>query len=99
MAVHIASTPFFAPTIPVIHNVNAKTESDPEKIKQLMIQQINNPVLWVDCVQALLTAGVTTVIECGPGKVLCGLCTRIEKSLNTYSLEDLSGIEKALAEI
>jgi [acyl-carrier-protein] S-malonyltransferase len=99
MAVHIAATPFFTPAIPVVHNVNAKTESDPEKIKQLMIKQINSPVLWVDCVHALLAAGVTTVIECGPGKVLCGLCTRIEKSLNTYSLEDLSGIEKALAEI
>jgi len=99
MAVHIASTPFFAPAIPVVHNVNAKTESDPEKIKQLMIQQINSPVLWVDCVHALVATGITTVVECGPGKVLSGLCARIDKSLNTFGLEDVSGIEKALAEI
>jgi [acyl-carrier-protein] S-malonyltransferase len=98
MAVHIAATVFSAPKIPVIHNVNARMESDPQAIKQLMIQQIDSPVLWVDCVNAMVNSGITTVVECGPGKVLCGLCTRIEKSLCAISLEDLAGIEKALAE-
>ena len=98
MAVHIAATPFHAPVIPVVHNVNAQTESDPEKIKALMIKQIDSPVLWVDCVNALVSHGVTTVLECGPGKVLCGLCGRIEKTLQTIGLEDLAGLEKALAE-
>lgn len=98
MAVHIASTVFRVPAIPVVHNVHARTEPDPEKIKQLMIQQIDSPVLWVDCVKMLVGSGVTTVLECGPGKVLCGLCTRIEKNLNAVGLEDLAGIEKALAE-
>lgn len=98
MAAHIAATTFNAPKIPVVHNVHAKTESDPEAIKQLMIRQINNPVLWVDCVNVLVDAGVSTVVECGPGKVLCGLCTRIEKSLNAFALEDMAGIEKALSE-
>lgn len=98
MAVHIAATTFNAPKIPVVHNVHAKTESDPEAIKQLMIRQINNPVLWVDCVNALVAGGINTVIECGPGKVLCGLCTRIDKSLHALSLEDMAGLDKALAE-
>jgi [acyl-carrier-protein] S-malonyltransferase len=99
MAVHIADTVFHAPVIPVVHNVHAKTESDPEVIKQLMIQQIDSPVLWVGCINALVSAGITTVVECGPGKVLSGLCGRIEKSLVTYNLEDVAGIEKALSEI
>lgn len=99
MAVHIAGTVFSAPSVPVVHNVHAKTESNPEVIKQLMIKQIDSPVLWVDCVNQLVAAGITTVVECGPGKVLCGLCTRIEKSLNAVSLEDIAGIEKALSEI
>lgn len=98
MAAHIAATPFSVPKIPVVHNVNAKTEMDPEVIKQLMIQQIDSPVLWVDCVNTLVKSGITTVLECGPGKVLCGLCTRIEKSLNAIALEDIAGIEKALSE-
>ncbi len=98
MAAHIAATAFHAPKIPVVHNVHAKTETDPEIIKQLMIQQIDSPVLWVDCVNTLVNSGIKTVLECGPGKVLCGLCTRIEKSLNAIGLEDVAGIEKALAE-
>lgn len=96
MAAHISNTVFNAPKIPVVHNVNAKTESDPEAIKQLMIQQIDSPVLWVDCVNALAAAGITTVLECGPGKVLCGLATRIDKSLTAFGLEDIAGLESAL---
>ncbi|HNI36945.1 MAG TPA: ACP S-malonyltransferase [Pseudomonadales bacterium] len=99
MAKHIAATIFRAPTIPVVHNVNAKTSSDPEAIKALMIQQIDHPVLWVDCVRALVNANIKTVVECGPGKVLCGLCTRIEKELTAFGIEDVAGLEKALAEI
>ncbi len=98
MAAHIAATRFSAPAIPVVHNVHAKTESDPEKIRQLMIQQIDSPVLWVDCVNTMVGSGIKTVVECGPGKVLCGLCTRIDKSLNAIGLEDLAGLDKALAE-
>lgn len=98
MAVHIVATKFSAPAIPVVHNVHAKTESDPEKIRQLMIQQIDSPVLWVDCVNTMVSHGIKTVVECGPGKVLCGLCTRIDKSLSAIGLEDLAGIDKALAE-
>jgi [acyl-carrier-protein] S-malonyltransferase len=99
MAAHIASTVFSAPQIPVVHNVHAKVEADPTVIKQLMIQQINSPVLWVDCVNTLVKHGIKTVFECGPGKVLCGLCTRIDKSLVTVGLEDVAGIESALAAI
>ncbi|HSC74909.1 MAG TPA: ACP S-malonyltransferase [Pseudomonadales bacterium] len=98
MAGHINATVFNAPEIPVIHNVHARMESDPEVIKQLMIKQIDSPVLWVDCINALVANGISSVIECGPGKVLCGLCAKIEKSLNTYSLEDMASIEKALSE-
>lgn len=97
MAVHIAATPFSAPQIPIIHNVHARAETDPAVIKELMIRQIHQPVLWVDCVQALASQGITTVLECGPGKVLCGLCNRIDKSLTAIGLEDVAGIEAALA--
>ncbi|MBU3070448.1 ACP S-malonyltransferase [Aestuariicella sp. G3-2] len=99
LAEQIMATEFSAPTVPVVHNVNAKTEADPEKIKQLMIEQIYTPVLWVDCTRTLVESGVTQVVECGPGKVLSGLCRRIEKSLSTFATETPADLDKALAEL
>jgi [acyl-carrier-protein] S-malonyltransferase len=83
----VSSTPFAAPQIPVVHNVTAETEINPEKIKALMIEQIYSPVRWVDCVNTMVAAGITTTIECGPGKVLSGLNKRISADVNTLSIE------------
>ena len=88
LAAQIESTRFETPLLPVIHNVNARTESDPAVIKSLMIEQIYNPVLWVDCTKALVERGITTVVECGPGKVLGGLCRRIDRSIKALASED-----------
>ncbi|WP_439134751.1 ACP S-malonyltransferase [Pseudomaricurvus sp.] len=99
LAEQIMATAFSAPAVPVVHNVNAKTETDPEKIKQLMIEQIYTPVLWVDCTQTLVSSGVTQLVECGAGKVLSGLCRRIEKSLAAFSTEAPADLDKALAEL
>ena len=99
LAAEIMATPFSPPKTLIVHNVHAKTESDPEKIKQLMIDQICSPVLWVDCVNTLTAEGVDTVVECGAGKVLGGLCKRVDKSLNTYATGDIASLNKALAEI
>ncbi len=96
LAPKIAETEFRAPSVPVVHNVNARTESDPEAIKRLMIEQIYSPVLWVDCVRALADAGTSTTVECGPGKVLSGLNKRIDKSLNTLSIESPEDLQAVL---
>ncbi len=87
LAEQIHNTVFSAPVIPVVHNVTAESEVDPEKIKALMIEQIFSAVRWVECVNTLSARGVTTTIECGPGKVLSGLNKRINKDLNTLSIE------------
>ncbi len=97
LASEIMATEFTAPQTLVVHNVNAKTENDPEAIKALMIQQIASPVLWVDCVNTLKASGIETVVECGAGKVLSGLCKRIDRSLTAYSSDDLASLDKALA--
>jgi [acyl-carrier-protein] S-malonyltransferase len=86
------------PSIPVVHNVHGQTESQPEKIKALLVQQIYSPVKWVDCVQAMVGAGVEKTLECGPGKVLSGLSRRIHKPLSVFNIQDPAGLEKALAE-
>jgi len=99
LAEKIADLNVASPVIPVVHNVHAQTESDPEKIKQLLVQQIYSPVKWTSCIQAMVAAGVEKTLECGPGKVLSGLSKRIDRSLNSYSIEEPAALEKALAEV
>ncbi|HET8711938.1 MAG TPA: ACP S-malonyltransferase [Spongiibacteraceae bacterium] len=95
----MAGLKFSAPTIPVVHNVNAQTESDPEKIKAMLFEQIFSPVQWTQCVQTLAAKGVTTVVECGPGKVLCGLVKRINKDINCLGIKDTAGLDAALSAV
>ena len=90
---------FSAPQIPVLHNVHAKTEEDPEKIKSLMLEQIYQPVLWVDCVNALSSRGAEILIECGPGRVLNGLSKRIDRSLTSLATDDVASLENALTSV
>lgn len=95
LARDIEALVFKAPLIPVVHNVHAKTESDPDKIKRLMVEQIYSPVRWVECVQAMVAHGVTVTVECGAGKVLGGLNKRIDGSLTCLATETPADLAKA----
>jgi [acyl-carrier-protein] S-malonyltransferase len=97
LAEQINATEFKVPKIPVVHNVTAQTEIDPAKIKALMIEQIYSAVRWVECVNTMSSAGITTTIECGPGKVLSGLNKRINSELTTLSIEKPEEIDSVLA--
>jgi len=83
----INTTLFRAPKIPVVHNISAKTETDPENIKKIMVDQISNPVRWVSCIRFMLANGIEQMVECGPGKVLCGLNRRIDKGISSFATE------------
>jgi [acyl-carrier-protein] S-malonyltransferase len=87
LAAAIADIHLSAPDIPVVHNVHAQTESDPVRIRELLVEQIYSPVQWTSCVQAMVAGGITRLVECGPGKVLSGLNRRIDRSLQSYSIE------------
>lgn len=95
----IADIAISAPAVPVVHNVHAQTESDPEAIRALLVQQIYSPVQWTQCMQAIVAQGAAAVVECGPGKVLAGLARRIDKSLNCYNLEEPDALQAAHAEL
>ena len=81
LAQDIAAVSLASPAVPVIHNVHARPESDAGKIRALLVQQIASPVQWVASVRFMVDAGVQHVVEVGPGKVLGGLCKRIDLSL------------------
>ena len=99
LAAAIADIAIAPPDIPVVHNVHAATESDPEKIRSLLVEQIYSPVLWTRCVAAIMATGAVNIAECGPGNVLAGLNRRIDKSLVSYSLEAPEDLRSAVAEL
>ena len=87
---------FRSPEVPIMHNVHARNEQDPQAIKALMLEQIYSPVKWVDCVKQLKESGVSTLVECGPGKVLSGLAKRIDRELTAVATESAADFDAAL---
>jgi [acyl-carrier-protein] S-malonyltransferase len=89
--------PFSNPVVPVVSNVEAKPNSDGARVKELLLAQVTGSVRWIESVQAMEQAGVTRMVELGPGRVLCGLVKRISKSIECFNVEDPASLEKTLA--
>jgi [acyl-carrier-protein] S-malonyltransferase len=77
-----------APEMPVISNADAVFLSTVEETKAALVKQLNNPVLWEDCVATMTKAGFDTFIEVGPGKVLSGLIRRCDKEVTVLNVSD-----------
>ena len=84
----LKSVDFLAPQIALINNVDVTVEVDADRIRDALYRQAFGPVRWVECVQALKARGSTTLVECGPGKVLAGTVKRIDPDLNAIALSD-----------
>ena len=85
-----------SPQIPVINNVDVKTETDPDNIRKALVAQLYSPVRWVEIVQKMAAEGTDKLLECGPGKVLVGLNKRIDKSITAMAIVDSATLELAL---
>tara|TARA_B100002003_G_scaffold192085_1_gene181261 strand:- start:905 stop:1825 length:921 start_codon:yes stop_codon:yes gene_type:complete len=88
----IENTNFLKPKPNIISNVTAKEETDVNKIKPLLIDQITSRVRWRESIDFMIRQGVTSFLEIGPGKVLSGLVKKINrdvKILNINSIEDI----------
>ena len=85
------------PEIPVINNVDVSAEIEPDAIRGSLTRQLYNPVRWVETIREMKRAGVDTLIECGPGKVLAGLNKRIEKEIKAAPLFDQASLEAAIS--
>lgn len=81
--------------IPVISNVEARPNTSAERVSELLIRQVDSPVLWDRTVTAMAAAGVTAALELGPGKVLSGLVKRIEKSLKVQNVGEPGDLSQA----
>lgn len=85
-----------SPAVPLIANVLADETSDPEQIKDLLVKQVTGTVRWRESVLTMSEKGVTRLVELGAGKVLSGLARRIDKELETVSVETPEQIEAFL---
>jgi [acyl-carrier-protein] S-malonyltransferase len=95
-ALRLGQITFSQANIPVVQNVDAKLRSNPNEIKQSLLQQLHQPVRWVETIEYLGAKGVGRIIECGPGKVLTGLIKRIDRSLKVHAVFDKDSLDAAL---
>ncbi|WP_342129465.1 ACP S-malonyltransferase [Hydrogenophaga sp. OTU3427] len=84
----LADTALAAPQIPLVNNIDVAVETDADRIRDALYRQAFGPVRWVECVQAIQGRGITTLVECGPGKVLAGMTKRINAELTGAALFD-----------
>ncbi|MGH9393766.1 MAG: ACP S-malonyltransferase, partial [Terriglobales bacterium] len=93
------NTLFCELAMPLITNVDAEPIEGAEEARDSLIRQVTAPVQWERSMRELLGRGVTHFLEVGPGRVLCGLLRRIERSAVCLSVEDSASLEKAVAAV
>lgn len=88
LAAALASVELHSPRIPVVSNVDAKPHTDPAEIREILVKQVLNPVMWEDSMRYLMSNGITQMYEIGPGKVLKGLMKRIDRKFEVTTIND-----------
>ncbi|WP_077617785.1 ACP S-malonyltransferase [Bacillus sinesaloumensis] len=83
-------------SIPVVANVNAKSMTGSDQIKENLVKQLYSPVLWENSIQFMLDQGVDTFIEIGPGKVLSGLIKKVNRRVATYAISDTETLQATI---
>ncbi len=96
LAEDLAAAEISTPAIKVIAATDGKAYSDADDIRTRLSRQVYGPVQWVVTVNAIIDGGASTIIECGPGKVLAGLCRRINKGTQVSFIDSSDSLQKAL---
>jgi [acyl-carrier-protein] S-malonyltransferase len=92
LAVDLQGIPFKDLAIPVITNVDAKAINFGAEARDALVRQVSQPVRWLQSVEFLISQGVQTLVEIGPGKVLSGLVRQIDRSLHCVNVEDKASL-------
>ena len=96
LEVEIKKTQVLKPKVPIIANANGEYVSEPDDIKDVLVRQLDNPVLWTQSMQRLVKDGVNKFYEFGPGKVLTGLLQKTDPTKDIKNIETLKSIEEHL---
>ena len=99
LAARLATVEVRMPNVPDVYTVEVRRHASPDGIRSALREQLFKPVRWADTVRAMLASGVTTLVECGPGKVLTSLNKRVEKrpDLKVLAVDDPDTLAAALA--
>lgn len=96
LATDLQAMKFSQPSVPVISNVYARPVEDTESAREALVRQVTGSVKWSESVLWLAAKDVSTFIEVGPGKVLCGLMRQIDRSRKTLNVEDDASLQKTM---
>jgi [acyl-carrier-protein] S-malonyltransferase len=95
LAVDLQKISFKDLSIPVVTNTDAQPEKTGDRARQALVRQVSQPVRWLDSVEFLISQGVQTLVEIGPGKVLSGLVRQIDRNLRCLNVEDEASLRAA----
>ena len=93
----LATVHIVAPTIPVLNNIDVRSESDPAAIRDALYRQAYGPVRWEETIRTIRARGIVDIFECGPGKVLSNLTRRIDAASESVSVHDPASLATARA--
>jgi [acyl-carrier-protein] S-malonyltransferase len=85
-----------SPRIPLINNVDVAQPTNSADVRDALVRQAWHPVRWVETITAMKQAGVTHIVECGPGKVLSGLTRRIDRDIQSFNITDPASLQQTL---
>ena len=98
-AEHVDAVGIAPPAFPIVQNVAATAYDTVEAIRDALRRHVNSPVRWSASVQAMRGMGAETFVEFGPGKVLAGLCKRIDRQVAAHCVESPESLDKTLAAV
>jgi len=96
LAAELAGVSIQSPTLPVVANFTAAVVSDPAEIRRTLENQVTGSVRWTESIRTLIEMGHRNFLELGPGKVIAGLVSKIDKDVTVLSVEDLPSLEAAV---
>lgn len=99
LAVELEGIDFRNPTTPIVTNVDAKAISSGEEARDALVRQVSQPVRWLESVEFLISQGVQSLIEIGPGRVLSGLARQIDRGVRCVNVEDKASLSTTRDEI
>lgn len=96
----LSEVTFNSISAPIVQNVSAKAETEPETLKANLIEQVSAPVRWIECIQQMKELGCNNLVELGPGRVLAGLVKKIDSeaftTFNMQNMEDFKDLVEKL---